>query len=125
MKRKWITGQDIIWILAVLLAALLLFLPQWLSKDKTVVAEVSVDGAVVQEILLSASDEKQEYVLENGLILETENGAIRVLSADCPDALCIHTGAISRAGEVIACVPNKTVVALHSEKGAAVDGITY
>lgn len=125
MKRKWFSKADFLLILAVLFSVGLLLLPQWLSDGETVVAEVTVNGASVKEIPLNQTDAKQQYILENGIVLETENGSIRFSASDCPDALCVHTGAISRAGEVAACVPNKTVVALKSENGAAVDGITY
>lgn len=125
MKRKWFSKADGFLILAVLAAVAFLLLPQWLSAGGDVIAEVSVNGVVTKEIPLNQTDAKQQYILENGIVLETENGSIRFSASDCPDALCVHTGAISRAGEVAACVPNKTVVALKSENGAAVDGITY
>lgn len=125
MKRKWLSKADVFFILAVLLVVLLFFMPQRLSRNGETVAEVTVDGAVKQTIHLEESGEKQQYRLENGMVLETENGSIRVLYSDCSDALCMHTGALSRAGEIAACVPNKTVIVLRSEKDTAVDGITY
>lgn len=125
MTEKWFSKADFFLILAVLAGAVLLLLPQWLANENTVIAEVTVDGVTVQEIPLKPSDEKQQYTLENGVVLETENGTIRFFESDCPDAVCVHTGALSRAGESAACVPNKTVVVLKSEKNAAVDGITY
>lgn len=125
MTEKWFSKADFFLILAVLAGAVLLLLPQWLANENTVVAEVTVDGVTVQEIPLKKSDEKQQYILENGVVLETENGTIRFSQSDCPDAVCVHTGALSRAGEIAACVPNQTVVVLKSEKNAAVDGITY
>lgn len=125
MTEKWFSKADFFLILAVLAGAVLLLLPQWLANENTVVAEVTVDGVTVQEIPLKKSDEKQQYSLDNGVVLETENGTIRFSQSDCPDAVCVHTGALSRAGEIAACVPNKTVVVLKSEKNAAVDGITY
>lgn len=125
MTEKWFSKADFFLIFAVLAGAVLLLLPQWLASENTVIAEVTVDGVTVQEIPLKPSDEKQQYTLENGVVLETENGTIRFFESDCPDAVCVHTGALSRAGEIAACVPNKTVVVLKSEKNAAVDGITY
>lgn len=125
MTEKWFSKADFFLILAVLAGAVLLLLPQWLANGNTVVAEVTVNGETVQEIPLKPSDEKQQYILENGVVLETENGTIRFSESDCPEQACVHTGALSRAGEIAACVPNKTVVVLKSEKNAAVDGITY
>ena len=125
MTEKWFSKADFFLIFAVLAGAVLLLLPQWLANENTVVAEVTVDGVTVQEIPLKKSDEKQQYILENGVVLETENGTIRFSQSDCPDAVCVHTGVLSHAGEIAACVPNQTVVVLKSEKNAAVDGITY
>lgn len=125
MKRKWFSKADAFLILAVLAGVLLLLLPQWFVDADAIVAEVTVNGETVREIPLTKSDEKQQYILENGVVLETENGAIRFLDSDCPEQACVHTGALSRAGAVAACVPNGTVVVLKSEKSAAVDGITY
>lgn len=125
MKRKLFAKTDLILILVLLLAAAALFLPSVLSKG-AIVAKVMVEGETVLELDLLSVTDAQEFTLPNGVVLLAENQSIRFLSADCPDALCIQAGALSRAGEVAACVPNKTVVSLHStQQEAPVDGITY
>lgn len=40
------------------------------------------------------------------LALEVRDGAVRVLEAPCPDKLCVHQGAVSRAGAALVCVPS-------------------
>ena len=82
MKRKWFSKADFLLILAVLFSVGLLLLPQWLSDGEAVVAEVTVNGASVKEIPLNQTDAKQQYTLENGIVLETENGSIRFSASD-------------------------------------------
>ena len=42
--------------------------------------------------------------------VQVKNGTIRVAAADCPDGLCIHQGAKSKAGETIVCLPHELVI---------------
>ena len=44
--------------------------------------------------------------------------SVRVSSSDCPGQDCVHTGAISRAGQSIVCLPAQVVISLV---GAASD----
>ena len=44
--------------------------------------------------------------------------------SDCPDLVCVHTGMLSKAGDVAACVPNKTVISVSGGE-ASVDTLTY
>lgn len=57
---------------------------------------------------------------------ETEGGiALRVAEADCPGQDCVHTGAISLAGESIVCLPAEVTVTLVGGSGRdGVDAVT-
>lgn len=44
------------------------------------------------------------------MVVQIEHGSVRVLEADCPDGICVSTGAVSAPGEVVACVPNGVVL---------------
>ena len=52
------------------------------------------------------------------LTVAVENGAVRVSESDCPNQDCVHSGAISRAGQSIVCLPARVAVTLE---GAASD----
>lgn len=39
-----------------------------------------------------------------------DRGEVSVRDADCPDLICVKTGAVSAGSSVIACVPNGVVV---------------
>lgn len=126
MTKKWISRADVI-LLAVLAAvgACLLILPRILPQSDACFAEVTVNGETVLELDLQAAADRKTYALENGVVLVTQEGTVAFLSADCPDKVCINTGALSRPGEVAACVPTGTVVAVKGESRISLDGITY
>ena len=42
-----------------------------------------------------------------------DGGAVSVTDSDCPTQDCVHTGAISRAGQSIVCLPAQVVVHLE------------
>lgn len=44
------------------------------------------------------------------VVVTVEDGSVRVTDATCPDHVCIHTGAVTAPGSVIACVPNGVIV---------------
>ncbi|MGN0520460.1 MAG: NusG domain II-containing protein [Candidatus Fimenecus sp.] len=127
MTKKWISRADMI-VLAVLavVGVGLLLLPRVLPQSDTLVAEVTVGGETVLELDLQTATDRKTYTLENGVVLVVENHTVAFLSADCPDKVCVNTGALSRVGEVAACVPTGTVVTVKGEnRGAPLDGITY
>ena len=52
------------------------------------------------------------------LTVAAEDGnGLRVSSSDCPTQDCVHTGAISRAGQSIVCLPAQVVVHLEGASG--------
>lgn len=47
------------------------------------------------------------------LTVETTDGSgVRVMSSDCPTQDCVHTGAISKGGQSIVCLPGRMVIRL-------------
>ncbi len=43
-------------------------------------------------------------------VVSIRAGTVRVLSSDCPLMICIQTGAVSRPGEWIACLPHQVFI---------------
>lgn len=103
------------WLLGALLL-LCLGLLAWLTpgtRGRRVVAER--DGQV---IFVAPLDQPRRFALEGPLgktELEIKGGAVRVLSSPCPRKICIGMGAIDRAGELLACVPNHLVIRVEGE----------
>lgn len=125
MKRKWISKADIAVLLSLLLICGGLYFARVFQKGDAAVAEVTIGGETVLELDLQNAVERQTYTLENGVTLVTENHTVSFLSADCPDAVCVRTGALRNVGDVAACVPNETVVCVKGESRQQLDGITY
>lgn len=85
---------------------------------------IEVNGQEVQRMDL---DRSQEIVV-SGSVGETrikiDRGAVQVLSSDCPEKICVLTGKIRHAGEMIVCVPNKVVVKIIGKTENQFDVIT-
>ena len=48
-------------------------------------------------------------------LLVIADGSASVTEADCPDALCVGMGKISRTGQSIVCLPHQVVVEVGDE----------
>ena len=60
---------------------------------------------------------------EYPLTIEIKNGKACVISAACPDRICMHTPAISKSGESIVCLPARVSVQIQGERGDGLDEI--
>ena len=120
-ERKLVTKRDIavLAVLALFAIALLLFFRFGLKDGRT--ALISVDG---RDYLTVPLDKDDEITLENGVKIIVSDGKIGFAESDCPDLVCVHTGMLSKAGDVAACVPNKTVISVSGGE-ASVDTLTY
>lgn len=76
--------------------------------------EIYHEGNLVGSYPLS-EDKHLEY--EGGIVVEIKDGAAAITESDCPDLLCVRTGAISKAGERAVCAPNKFVIVIRGRSG--------
>lgn len=98
-------------------------------------ADIYQDGRLLYSILLSDISENRTLVIENpeGGINEIEirPGGIGIISADCPDKLCVRQGFITDTKLPITCLPNRLVILLRpapdetESNSATPDMITY
>ncbi len=97
----------------------------WGYGREGVYVQVTVDGEVYAEYPLYEDRrvrlEYEEYEGFNELVIE--EGKASVVSADCPDELCVRQKAISRTGESIVCLPHKLVITVIGGEEAEYDGI--
>jgi hypothetical protein len=42
-----------------------------------------------------------------------EHGSVRFVDSPCPNKTCVHSGAVSRAGSGVACLPNGVMVTIE------------
>lgn len=112
---------DTVIIVSFVLLCIGLFAFSFLPKDE-LTAVVTVDGEVKKEVVLS--EIKEEYTEQIGdcVIMFSPLG-VSFTQSDCKDKLCIKHGLLKNKGDVMACVPNKTVVALDGKKNF--DGVAY
>ncbi len=115
------TRNDIILTASVIALAVLVFFIIGLTRDKGGYAQVKKNGKIIGKYSLSR-DIEVEISDENGYnLLVIEDGAVRIAEADCPDKLCVHKGSAEHDGETIVCLPNKTVVTVHSGEPSETD----
>lgn len=79
-----------------------------------VVARITLDGKLVEEIDLSAVTQAYTFTVEGpgGFTntIQVEHGRIRVREAGCPDQVCVNQGYISDGTVPIVCLPNRLVI---------------
>ena len=51
----------------------------------------------------------------HAVTIEIRNGKARVLTATCPDKVCVRSGVLSRSGQTAACVPAGIVLRISGE----------
>ena len=117
--------NDIILALAVLVAAAGIWLGSELLKEDGEYAVVTVNGKETARYLLT-EDTEIRLESENGgyNILVIKNGKADVTEASCPDHVCVDQRAISKTGEAITCLPNKTVITIDGKEEADFDFVS-
>ena len=129
-KNKKKRKHDIILGLILLSVASILFVMDLthVSSDtgnKKVI--VSVDGKKTAEYPLKID---ATYELSGSRLgtntLVIKSGTAYISEANCPDKQCMKQGKISRAGEMLVCLPNRVVVKIVDSKKdePVIDGIS-
>lgn len=95
------------------------FLHFFLPNDHEKI-RITVDGAVFGEYSL---DEDQEIAIGKTNVCRIENGKVKMISADCPDKLCMKQKAVDASGGTIVCLPNKVVIEAVGTAKLSSDGL--
>ena len=112
-SKKRFGKKDAVFLgLLLIIAILIFFCTNYYQKETgaMVTVTVTVDGKVYgnydlekeQTIDIKAGDKTTN-------ILKISDGKAKMLTADCPDQLCVHQQAISKESQTIVCLPNKVV----------------
>lgn len=122
MKKK-----DLILICSVLvLAAAFWLVPRAVGlfeNSKEQKLRITVSG---EEYGTYSLEEDQVIKVGDTNICEIKDKKVSMLSADCPDQLCIHQRTIQLQGETIVCLPNKVVLEITGTRQTdqeALDGV--
>ncbi|MBQ7005771.1 MAG: NusG domain II-containing protein [Clostridia bacterium] len=114
---------DFIIVAAVLVISIMLFIFSF-SDGESLVAQVSLDGEAVRQVRLYELTEK-ESIRVGGCEILLERDGVTFLSSECPDKLCVNRGKLKKAGDTMACVPERVTVTLRSEKGGKIDAVVF
>ena len=114
MKKK-----DFILIGAIVAVIAIEILVMFLTKKDGDLVIVSVNG---QEVARYSLSQDGEYALNGGTnVLRIENGQAYLVSANCPDHLCVKQGKVDQKGETITCLPNRLTVTVYSQTEGEVE----
>ncbi|MFI3313207.1 MAG: NusG domain II-containing protein [Eubacteriales bacterium] len=58
-----------------------------------------------------------------GNTIQIQDGTATMVSADCPNQVCVHQGTITQGGQVIVCAPNQITVTI--ETADSLDSVAY
>lgn len=105
------TRNDLILAAAIIIVAGGVWLFSAVNKTEGCYAAVIVNGVETARYPLD-TDAEIRLESENGgyNILVINDRAADVTEASCPDGICVNQHPISKTGEAITCLPNKTVI---------------
>jgi heptaprenyl diphosphate synthase len=121
LPRRW-TPSDV--AAAVLLSAGIAASFVLLPGGEGSAVLVEVGGKTVEKLNMHQDGSVTVQGEKGRMIVEVRGGRVRVADADCPNRICVRTGWRSREGEVIVCVPNRTVIRILGNHNSVVGGIT-
>lgn len=114
-RRKCLSKKGALVLLLVVLCSLAWVL--LLQKNTGITAVVERNGTVLlrQSLHSLSSPVTYEFEGENNITVQVElsPAGAAVLSSQCPDQICVHTGQITHAGESAICLPARITLRLE------------
>lgn len=115
MKNKPLKKGDIIIILVLVsVSALLLLLP----KGKADTAVITRDGETIATVDLGKVTQGYDMTYDGGIVIRVEKNAIGFTASSCANKLCVHTGMLTKAGDIAVCLPNKMLIRIKGKPAA-------
>lgn len=115
-------------LLALALVSLaFLSLSQRQPAGEALTVEIYKFGQLHRQIPLSKTAAEEIKVTDadgHYNVVEIKDGRVRVKEADCPNQICVHTGWLSKPGQISFCAPNNLKVIIKG-KSAGVDATTH
>lgn len=115
--------KGLIFVFVVLSAACLIYLAAMglMNRDAQRYVSVQVNGKEVQHIPLDASSDGKHFLIQSEFgrnVLSITGDAVEMFEASCPDQLCIRQGRIDKVGQMLVCLPNRTLVEIKGRTDA-------
>ena len=82
------------------------------------VAEIYINGKLADSIPLNSVKETYRFTVDNesgSNMVEVRPGAIGIVSADCPDKICVKQGFITDSHLPVTCLPHRLVIRIRKE----------
>ena len=112
---------DLLVALVVLILAIALGARSYLAPASggALAVVISADGEEIERTPLAQYAAGEHTYSANGytLIVTAGDGTLSVTASDCPGQDCVHSGAISRAGQSIVCLPARITIQLAGAGG--------
>lgn len=121
MSKRYILGLSAVLILAI--GGIITFFLMKNSPTADPIAEIYQNGELIRTVPLSEDCEFTVTCDEGFNTVTVKNGSVMISQADCPDKVCVKTGAVSGGAVPIVCLPHRLeirVVNGNSEIDAAV-----
>ena len=110
MEKKKRRRADLLLVLLLLAVGGVIGLLALVSGRPGGAVQVRVAGGIRGTYRLDAEQMIRIEGIGGTNLLIIADGSASVTEADCPDALCVDMGKISRAGQSIVCLPHQVVV---------------
>lgn len=119
-KRKLFSALDLICIAVVILITVVCFILPFQRSDE-LIAVVRIKGEVVDRVELSKITDtyEKEYFGDMKVTVEYAPDGVSVISSECPDKLCVHTGKIKNIGASSVCLPAKVSLTIEGKTESA------
>ena len=119
---KFMTKGDFFLIAGIVILVGFLFLKPYVNDEKPY-AEIYLDSQKVHKVDFESTNQSYELNV-GGCVILVEKDGVSFLNSSCPDRLCVKSMKMSRTGDTMACVPEKVVVVIKSDK-TVLDAVSY
>ena len=110
-------------VLILLSAASLIFILLPKSQENGFTADIYQNGNLIASISLDEVREPYRFTVTGdgncSNEIEIRPGSIGIISANCPDKLCVHQGFISDSRLPITCLPTRLLIRLRPESDSS------
>lgn len=92
-------------------------------------AVITQNGKVINTIELDKVEKPYEFTINSQQggynTIYVDHGSIRVIDADCPDRLCIHTGTLSKTNDIAVCLPHGLFIEIKNGVESEIDSLAH
>lgn len=105
MSKRYILGLISVAVLAI--AGIIAYIMMKNVSTENPTAEIYQNGELIRTVPLSEDCEFTVTCAEGSNTVTVKDGAVMISAADCPDKVCVKTGAINGGAVPIVCLPHR------------------